>query len=54
MRKYLTIKQSRQKAGDRAEKLRNSLSDYTDLQQLNMEAEKVQKKMQMLPRVGEW
>lgn len=48
------IKESRKAAGERAEKLRQSLSDYTDLQQLNIDAEKVQKKMQMLPRVGEW
>lgn len=48
------IKESRKKAGERAEKLRLTLSDYTDYQQLNIDAEKVQKKMQMLPRVGEW
>lgn len=48
------IKKSRQTAAERADKIKQNLSDYTDLQQLNMAAEKVQKKMQMLPRVGEW
>ena len=48
------IRLSRQTAAERATKLLNSLNDYTDYDNLIMSAEKVKKKMQMLPRVGEY
>lgn len=48
------IKISRQHAAERAEKYQQAITDYTDKQNLIMSAEKVKKKMQMLPRVGEW
>ena len=48
------LKESRKKASERSRLLKQSLSDYTDYENLIMEAEKVKKKMLMLPRVGEW
>lgn len=48
------IKESRKKAAERAREITEQLSDYTDLQNLIMSAERVKMKMQMLPRVGEW
>lgn len=48
------IKESRKKAQERADKLKSELSDYTDYENLIMAAEKVKKKMKLLPRVGEW
>ena len=48
------IRLSRQTAAERATKLLNSLNDYTDYDNLILSAEKVKKKMQMLPRVGEY
>lgn len=48
------LKLSRQHAAERADKLKQTLSDYTDYENLILSAEKVKKKMQMLPRVGEW
>lgn len=48
------IKKSRQTAGERASEMLNRLSDYTDLDNLILAAEKVTQKMKMLPRVGEW
>ena len=51
---YEMIKQSRKTAKERADKLKLSLSNYTDYENLIMDAEKVKNKMQMLPRVGEW
>ena len=48
------LKESRKHTQERAEKLIQSLSDYTDYDNLIMEAEKVKKKMELLPRVGEW
>ena len=50
---YQKIKLSRQHAAERAEKLLHEVSDYTDHKNLILAAEKVKKKMQMLPRVGE-
>lgn len=48
------IKLSRQKAAERARKLENELSDYTDADKLQMRYEQVITKGKMLPRVGEW
>jgi hypothetical protein len=48
------IKQSRQTAAERAEKLLGSITDRTEYENLILEAEKVKRKMQMLPRVGEY
>ena len=48
------IKLSRQTAADRAEKLLRKHTDRTEYENLILDAEKVKKKMQMLPRVGEW
>ena len=48
------IKLSRQTAADRAEKLLLKQTDRTEYENLILEAEKVKKKMQMLPRVGEY
>lgn len=47
------IKKSREKAAERTRKLIESLTDYTDKQILNIEAEKVINKMSMLPRQGQ-
>lgn len=51
---FEAIKKSRQTAAERAEKLLQSLTDRTDLDNLILSAEKVMKKAKMLPRVGEW
>lgn len=48
------IRQSRQKAGERARELEKSITDYTDLEMLKIKAEKLKTKMSLLPRVGEW
>lgn len=48
------LKESRSKAAERAIKLKQSLSDYTDYENLILSAEKVKQKMQLIPRVGEW
>lgn len=44
------IKISREKAGERAEKIEKELSDYTDLKRLQMKTENLNLKMNMLPR----
>lgn len=44
------IKLSRERAGDRAEKIEKELSDYTDLKRLQMKTENLSLKMNMLPR----
>ena len=51
---FMKIQMSRKKAGERARKIKESLSNYTDLDNLRMNAENIQTKMSMLPRVGEW
>ena len=48
------IKQSRQTAAERADKLLQKQTDRTEYENLILDAEKVKTKMQMLPRVGEF
>ena len=51
---FEAIKKSRQTAAERAEKMLQTLSDRTDYDNLILNAEKVRKKVKLLPRVGEW
>lgn len=51
---YELIRRSRKKAGERARKLQQEITDYTDLEMLKIKASNLQTKMSMLPRVGEW
>lgn len=51
---YELIRKSRAKAGERARKLQQQITDYTDLEMLKIKASNLQTKMSMLPRVGEW
>lgn len=51
---YETVKRSREKAKDRADKLIETLTDATDKMLLEQEARNLQTKMSLLPRQGEW
>lgn len=51
---FKKIQESRKKAGDRARELLQSITDYTDLEMLQIKASNLQTKMSMLPRAGEW
>ena len=51
---YEKIKRSREKAKERADEILKSLSDTTDLMKLEQNARKLEQKMSMLPRPGEW
>lgn len=51
---FKKIQRSRRTAAERSRKLQEQLNNYTDLKKLEMKADKLQTKMQMLPRVGEW
>lgn len=51
---FKLIKLSRQKAAERSRKILETLTDYTDLDNLRIKASNLQTKMSMLPRVGEW
>lgn len=51
---YEKIKRSREKAKERADEILQSLSDATDQMRLEANARKLETKMSMLPRQGEW
>ncbi len=53
-KEFKKIQMSRKAAAERTRKLLQTVSDYTDYDNLILGAEKVKTKMQMLPRVGEW
>lgn len=51
---YDKIKKSREKATERATELIKTVTDATDKQMLLLNAEQLETKMSLLPRVGEW
>lgn len=51
---YNIIKKSREKASDRANKMIQEITDYTDKKKLELEASKLEMRMSMLPRTGDW
>lgn len=53
-KEWRKIQRSRAKAAERSRKLQEEITDYTDLEMLKIKADRLQTKMQMLPRVGEW
>lgn len=48
------IKLSRQKAAERSREIIQSMTDYTDLKMMEMSEARINQKVKMLPRVGEW
>lgn len=51
---FKLIKESRKHAKERSDKLIREITDYTDKEMNLINADKLQTKMSMLPRVGEW